>query len=88
MFNKLKNIRNEHRKSIYKDMIFILSLKEPKNLNRELTSSRFISNFKSIWKPGTYKCIDKRWKICQNYLNETNKFKMSNGQAWDRDRAI
>ena len=48
MYNKLKNIRNEHRKSIYKDMIFILSLKEPKNLNRELTSSRFISNFKSI----------------------------------------
>ena len=48
MYNKLKNIRNEHRKSIYKDMIFILSLKEPKDLNRELTSSRFISNFKSI----------------------------------------
>ena len=25
-------------------------------------------------KPGTYKCSDRKCKICQNYLNETNKF--------------
>ena len=67
---KFKNIRKEHLRSIYKDTNFILSLKQPKNLYRELTSSRFISSCKSIGKPVTYKCSDKRWKLCQNYLNE------------------
>ena len=38
---KFKNIWNEHLRSIYKDTNFILSLKQPKNLYRELTSSRF-----------------------------------------------
>ena len=78
--NKFKSIKNERLKSIYKDTNFILSLKLPKNLYRELTSFRFISNFKNIRKPGTYKCSDKKGKICQNYLDETNKFTMSNGQ--------
>ena len=86
--NKFKNIRNEHLKSIYKDTNFILSLKQPKNLYRELASSRFISNLKHIRKPGTYKCSDKRCKICQIYLNETNKFTMSNGQVWEIRREI
>ena len=77
--NQFENIRNEHLKSIYKDTNFILSLKQPKNLYRELASSRFISNLKHIRKPGTYKCSDKRCKICQIYLNKANKFTMSNG---------
>ena len=51
-------------------------------IHRDLPSSNFISNFKTIRKPETYKCSDKRCKICQNYLNETNKFTKSNGQIW------
>ena len=70
--NKFKNIKNERLRSIHK----------------ELTSSRFISSFKNIKKPGTYKCSGKRCKICQNYLNETNKFIMSNGQVWEICREI
>ena len=62
MKNKFKNIRNENLKSIYKDTNFILSLKQPKNLYRELTSSRFISSFKNIREPGTYVCSDKKEK--------------------------
>ena len=88
MKNKFKNIRKEHIRSIYRDTNFKLPLKQPKNLYRELTSSRFISSFKNIRKPGTYKCSDKRCKICQNYLNETNKFTMSNGQVWEIRREI
>ena len=61
--NKFKNVSNEHRKSIYKDTNFILSLKQPKNLYRELASSRLMSNFKNITKPGTYKCSDERCKM-------------------------
>ena len=68
--------------------IWILSLKQPKNLYRELASSRHISNLKNIRKPVTYKWSDKRCKICQIYLNETNKFTMSNGQVWEICREI
>ena len=57
--NKFKNIRNKYLKSINKDTNFILSLKQPKKLYRQLVSSRFILNFKNIRKPGTYKCSDK-----------------------------
>ena len=71
-----------------KDTNFMLSLKQPKKLYRKLTSSRFISNFKNIKKPGTYKCSGKRCKICQNYLNGTNKFTFSNGQVWEIRREI
>ena len=85
---KFKNIKHEHLKSIYKDTNFILSLKQPKNLYRELASSRFVSNFKNIRKPGTDKCRDKRCKICQNYLHETNKFTMLNGQVKEIRRKI
>ena len=55
---------------------------------RELASSRFISSFKSIRKPGTYKCSDKSCKICQNYLNETYEFTTLNGQIWKIHREI
>ena len=47
-----------------------------------------MSNFKNIRKLGTYKCSDKTCKICQNYLNETNKFTMSNGQVWEIRKEI
>ena len=86
--SKFRNIRNKHLRSIYKDKNFRLSLKQAKNVYRELVSSRFISNFTNIRKPGTYKCSDKRCKICQNYLNETNKFTMSNRQVWEIRREI
>ena len=86
--NKFKNISNEHLKSIYKDTNFILSLKQPKKFYRELASSIFISNFKNIRKPVTYKCSDKRCKMFQNYLNETNKFTMPNDRAWKIHREI
>ena len=87
--NKFKNIRNEHLKSICKDTNYILSsLKQPKKLHRKLASSRFISNFKNIRKPGSYKWSDERFKICQNDLNETCKFTMSNGQVWEIRREI
>ena len=86
--NKFKNIRNEHLKSIYKDGNFILSLKQPENLYRQLASFRFISNFKNIRKAGTYKRSYKRCKIFQNNLNEINKFTMSDGQVWEIRRKI
>ena len=84
--NKFKNIRNVHLRSIYKDANFTLCLKQLKRLYRELTCSGFISSFKTIRKPGAYKYSDKRCSMCQNYLNETKKFTMSNGQVWEIHR--
>ena len=53
-----------------------------------MTSSRLILNFKNIRKPGTHKCNDKRCEIFQNYLNETNKFTMPNGEVWEIRKKI
>ena len=64
MKKKFKNINNEHLQSLHKDKNFILSLKQPNNLYKELASSRFVSNLKNISKPGTYECSDKRCKVC------------------------
>ena len=52
--NKPKNIRNKYLKFICKDKNFILSLKQPKNVHKELAPSSFISNFKNFRKPGTH----------------------------------
>ena len=73
--NRFRNKRYEYLKSICQDTNLTLLLKQPKNLYRELTSCSFISNFQNR-KPETYKCSDKRCKICENSLNKTNKFTM------------
>ena len=86
--NKLKNISNAHLKSIYKDSNFILSLKQLKTLYRKWTSTRFVSNFKKIKKPVTYKCSGKRCEIFENYLNETDKFTMSHNQVCEIRRGV
>ena len=51
-------------------------------------SFRLTSNFKSIRKPGACECSDERCKICQNYLNETNIFTMTNDQACEIRKEI
>ena len=80
--NKFENISNEHLQSIYKATNFILSLKQRREIvQRTGAFYRFTSSFKNIREPATYKCSDKRCTICQNYLNETNKFTMSNSQV-------
>ena len=87
--NKFENIRNEHLQSIYKATNFILSLKQRKEIvQRTGAFYRFTSSFKNIREPATYKCSDKRCTICQNYLNETNKFTMSNSQVLETRREI
>ena len=61
-------------------MNFMLSLKQQKKY-RELLKSRFISNFKNIRNPGAYKCNDKRCKVCQNHLNETQNLRQGTGDS-------
>ena len=44
--NKFKNIKNEHLKSTHKTTNFVLCMKQPENLCRELASYRFIKVIK------------------------------------------
>ena len=64
----------------------VLSLLDNRQLDKH--TREHISKFRNIRKRGTYKCNDKRCKICQNYSNETNKFTISNGQLWEIRREI
>ena len=85
--NKLKNIWKEPLQYLYYDTNFIVSLTESKNLCRELESSRFISDLKTLENLEN-KCRDRRCNICQNYLNDVNKFTMPNDQVWKICREI
>ena len=74
--NKPKNIRNKYLKFICKDKNFILSLKQPKNVHKELAPSSFISILKTLENQELiYKMqrIEKMQNIYQIYLNEINK---------------
>ena len=76
--SKFRNIRKEHLKSIKIQISYCLRNNQ-KKLYRDLLSSGFISNFKNIRQPGTFKCNDKRCKICSDYSHETDTFTISNG---------
>ena len=85
---KFNNIRSEELKEIFKESNFILSLRQSKNLYKKLVSSKFLSSSIYLKKPGTYKCNDSRCKVCQIYLNTTDRFVMSNKQVWEIRRDI
>ena len=80
---KINNIRSEELKEIFKESNFILLLIQPKNLYKELISAKFLSSNIYLKKPGTSKCNDSRCKVCQIYLNTTDRFVMSNKQVWE-----
>ena len=75
----IKNSKNERINQAFKEIQLIQAFRQPKNLLRTLTNSSF--NLQNN-NPGTYKCIDKRCKICKLYLREGNTFLMSNGKEW------
>ena len=85
---KFNNIRPEDLKDLFKERNFILSLRLPKNLYKELVSSKFLSSNTYLKKPGTYKCNDSRCYLPQIYLNTTDRFVMSYLQVWDLPRDI
>ena len=62
--NTFKSIKNKQLQSLHKDKRiiknFILFLKQPKKVYKELASSKL----KNIRKPGTYECTDKKCNVC------------------------
>lgn len=81
---KIDNIQSNHLKTVFHNNKVILSQRQPKNLLRHLTKSKFTSsNLPDNLPNGLFKCKDIRCKICNLYINENSSFKMSNNQIWE-----
>ena len=60
----------------------IQAYRQPKNLPRTLSNSRFITDNTTI-KAGLYKCNGARCDICKFYIKEETSFITSNGTNWE-----
>ena len=77
----IKNSKNLRINKAFKDIKFIHAYRQPPNLLRTLTHSKFDSHDNTDL-IGTFKCEDKRCKICKLYLQEGTSFTMTNGKEW------
>ena len=77
---KIENNLSDYIKEIFQESNIFLSQRQPKNLLRLLSSSS-ISNTPSLPK-GTFKCNDKRCKICKLYLIECSEIQLANNKIW------
>ena len=65
--NRLNHTTNDRLKEIFGNTKTILSLRQPPNLLRHLTTAENNRNNPPI-ENGLFKCSDKRCKICDLYL--------------------
>ena len=78
----LKNPLDNWLKNAFQNVTFINAYKQPPNLLRSLSSSKFVRG--PIEKtPGVFKCSDKKCKICKLYLQVGTQVLMSNGETWE-----
>ena len=79
----LQNTRDDKLKEIFANSKIVLSLRQPKNLLRHLTSAKFTTKI-SVNKNmnGLFKCTNKSCKLCQLYIQECDSFICSNGIKW------
>ena len=78
------NCKNDRMKSAFKDVQFIHSFKQPPNILRSLSHSRFITNGSSNdQKVGVFHCNHGGCKICKLYLQTGTTVPMSNGETWE-----
>ena len=78
----LKTTANDHIKHVFKNYDVILSLKQPKNLLRELSNAAFTSSSDNFVEPGQFNCTDKRCKLCKLYIKPCKSFITSNNFEW------
>ena len=78
----VKSTTNDRVLSAFKDVKFVQALKQPPNLLRTLSNSRFHQG-EQVERVGAYKCKDKKCKICRLYLQEGSHFELSNGTIWN-----
>ena len=78
----VKTSTNKRVKEAFQNVKFVQALRQPPNLLRTLSNSRFITDTQKKT-AGVFKCTDKRCKICQLYLQEGSTILMSNGTIWE-----
>jgi hypothetical protein len=79
----LNNCPDAETKKCFENKRIIEALRQPKNIQRELTSARY-DRITAAPKPrGIYHCKDKRCDICRLYLIECNSFITANGDKWE-----
>ena len=73
---------------MYKDIQPILSLRQPKNLLRQLTHAEFRSTTlenSSQYQPGLFKCKSNSCRLCKDgHIQECQSFETSNAVEWQR----
>ena len=79
----LQNSRNDRVDFVFNDCNVVMALKQPPNLLRLLTNSKFISSPLSPKENGLFKCSDKRCKLCRLYIQECDSFMTSKGIKWN-----
>ena len=77
----IKGSKDDRVKQAFENVQFVQALKQPPNLLRTLTNSKFI-NGDTVSKVGVSKCSDKRCKICRLYVQTGTEIPLSNGQTW------
>ena len=76
--SKLSNIPSKHPSVVFKNENVLLSQKQPKNLLRLLTRTRFNTEINAFQQQNTlFKCIEERCKIYSLYIVEGHSFYLS-----------
>ena len=78
----LKNPQDDRLKSAFKGVTFINAYRQPPNLLRSLSHSKFEMKEKEKI-AGVFKCSDNKCKICKLYLQVGTQVPMSNGLTWE-----
>ena len=78
----LQSCSNNHIKEVFKNHQVILSLKQPPNLLRQLSNSKFTSGNQVYHENGIFRCNDKRCKLCALYIKPCKSFTTANGYEW------
>ena len=76
------NSSNKRVKEAFQNVKFVQALKQPPNLLRTLSNSRFITDTQKQ-KVGVWKCADNKCEICRWYLQEGPTITMANGTIWE-----
>ena len=80
----IRNCRNDRMKNAFKDVQFIHAFRQPPNMLRSLSHSKFITSInRDNEKVGVFHCKHGGCKICKLYLQTGTTIPMSNGETWN-----
>ena len=84
--SQLRNNKDERIGKVFADCDTVLVLRQPQNLQRQLTRAAFSSTTSDLSpnsEPGLFKCLNRRCDLCNNrYIQECQSFTTFNGKEW------